>query len=110
MGSAVLCILRTLPAVVALTTIVSSPRCSSAASQSVTIADFGFTPTSISVSVGDGVTWRNSSGEAHTATANAGAFDTGVLNPGASKTVVFGIAGTYDCHCAIHTSRGPDPR
>jgi hypothetical protein len=71
-------------------------------SQTVTIQDFNFSPVGVTVNAGDSVTWRNTGGEGHTATSNNGAFDTGVLNPGASKTVVFGTVGAFDYHCAIH--------
>jgi plastocyanin len=86
---------------------VAWPWVAFAATQTVTIQDFNFSPPSVTVNAGDSVTWRNTGGEGHTATSNTGAFDTGVLNPGASKTIVFGIAGTFDYHCAIHvTMRG----
>lgn len=83
---------------------VALPWTALAASQTVTIQDFSFTPASVTVNMGESVTWRNTGGDPHTATANAGAFDTGVLNPGQSKTIVFGTAGTFDYHCAIHAS------
>jgi plastocyanin len=81
---------------------VALPWVALAASQTVTIQDFNFSPVGVTVNAGDSVTWRNTGGEGHTATSNNGTFDTGVLNPGASKTIVFGTVGTFDYHCSIH--------
>lgn len=83
---------------------VALPWAALAASQTVTIQEFSFAPMSVTVNAGDSVTWRNTGGEGHTATSNNPGFDPGLLNPGASKTIVFGTAGTFDYHCAIHPS------
>src|SRR5581483_7817489 len=47
-----------------------------AAGARVTIADFSFTPSTITVHVGGTVEWVNSAPSAHTATANDGSFNT----------------------------------
>jgi hypothetical protein len=49
------------------------------------------------------VTFRNDDGEAHTFTADSGAFDSGVLSGGQSFTFTFGT-GTFTYHCNIHPS------
>lgn len=72
-----------------------------AADGAVTIAGFAFDPTTITVQVGDSVTWTNQDSTAHTATAN-GAFDTGNIANGASKSITFATAGTFAYHCTIH--------
>jgi len=72
-----------------------------AADGAVTIAGFAFDPTTITVQVGDTVTWTNQDSTAHTATA-AGAFDTGNIANGASKSITFATAGTFAYHCTIH--------
>jgi hypothetical protein len=46
------------------------------------------------------VTWSNEDPTPHTAT--GGAFDTGNLGTGASATVTFDTAGTFDYVCTIH--------
>jgi len=38
-----------------------------------------------------------------TATADGGAFDTGDVDPGASKTTTLSKAGRYAYHCQIHS-------
>jgi LPXTG-motif cell wall-anchored protein len=73
-----------------------------AASSSVTIKDFSFAPSSVTVSVGDTVTWSNSGQTDHTATAGDGSFDTGTLKHGASGSHTFTKAGTFSYICTIH--------
>jgi LPXTG-motif cell wall-anchored protein len=69
---------------------------------SVTISDFKFTPASITIHVGDTVTWTNDGPSAHTATANNGSFNTGVLQKGHSASHTFTTAGTFTYICQIH--------
>ena len=65
-----------------------------AADHAVAISGFSFSPASITVAVGDTVTWTNSDAQAHTATADGGSFDTGTIANGGSGTVtVQGAAG-----------------
>jgi plastocyanin len=68
----------------------------------VTIADFLFSPGTITIHVGDTIVWSNKGPSAHTATANNGSFDTGVLSKGKSASVTFHSPGTFDYHCSIH--------
>ena len=76
-----------------------------AATRSVTIAGFAFDPATRTIAVGDKVTWTNTDGTGHTATANGGAFDTGTIAAsGGSASVTFTTAGTYAYHCKIHPS------
>jgi plastocyanin len=74
-----------------------------AADATIPIADFAYPPTT-EVDVGDSVTWNNTSGVTHTATADGGSFDTGNIADGASATVTFDTAGTFAYHCTIHPS------
>jgi hypothetical protein len=75
-----------------------------AANRNVRIADFAFGRASVTVREGDTVTWSNSDEAPHTATADDGSFDTGVMDPGQSASVTFQNAGTYTYFCAIHPS------
>jgi plastocyanin len=78
-----------------------------AATETVSITDYTFDPATITVHPGDTVTWSNGDSVPHTATAlDAKSFDTGTIDPGASKSVVFSKAGDYQYRCAIH----PDMR
>lgn len=71
---------------------------------SVTIANFAFSPASLTVKVGTKVTWTNNDSTTHTVTADQGAFDAGNLPPGQSFSFTFTKAGTYNYHCSIHPS------
>ncbi|MBV8941858.1 MAG: hypothetical protein JO240_09010, partial [Solirubrobacterales bacterium] len=51
----------------------------------MTIADFSFTPFSITIPVGGTILWTNNGPSDHTATANNGSFNTGVLRKGQSS-------------------------
>ena len=77
-------------------------RVRSAASQTVSIRDFAFAPSSVTVNVGDRVTWRNTGDEPHTATARDGSFDTGNLTSGQSGSATFNRAGTFSYFCKPH--------
>ncbi len=64
-----------------------------------------FSPNPASVKVGQTVSWRNTDGIAHTATADAGGFNTGTIAPGSTTTpVAMSAAGSFSYHCAIHPS------
>ncbi len=69
----------------------------------VTIADFQFTPASLSVPLGTTVTWTNNGPTAHTAT-DQGVFDSGVLQAGQKFSFTFNTAGTFNYICTIHPS------
>jgi plastocyanin len=73
-----------------------------AADAAVSIADFSFSPSTVTVNVGDTVTWTNSDQAPHTATANDGSFNTGSISNGSSDSVTFDTAGTFPYHCTIH--------
>jgi LPXTG-motif cell wall-anchored protein len=78
------------------------PVARAAADGSVTIADFAFAPNSVTVNVGDSVTWANEDDVAHTATADDGSFDTGNIENGQSRSVTFDEAGTFAYFCKPH--------
>jgi plastocyanin len=67
-----------------------------------TISDFKFTPSTVTVTAGESVTWTNSGPAAHSATADDGSFDTGILRKGTSGSHTFTRAGTYTFHCTPH--------
>jgi plastocyanin len=73
-----------------------------AADHAVDIAGFAFSPGTITISVGDSVTWSNADAQSHTATADDGSFDTGTITSSTPKTVSFATAGTFAYHCKIH--------
>ena len=70
----------------------------------VTIQNFSFSPASMTVKVGDKVTWINQDSEGHSATGDDKSFDTGILSQGQSGSTFFSKAGTYTYHCSVHTN------
>jgi plastocyanin len=72
-----------------------------AADADVSMIDLDFEPQTVTIEVGDSVTWTNDGDLPHTATA-AGDFDTGLLNPGESDTVTFDEAGSFAYICTVH--------
>lgn len=75
-----------------------------AADATVTIADFKFQPATVTIKVGDSVTWTNDQADvSHTVTAKTGAtFDSGKLATGDTYTETFDKAGTISYFCEIH--------
>jgi len=66
------------------------------------MGDFFFSPASVTIAVGDTISWHNSGQAPHTATADDGSFDTGTVNAGGSASHTFNSAGTFSYICTIH--------
>ena len=73
-----------------------------AATKGVNIVNFAYAPNPVTINVGDSVTWTNSDQAAHSAKSTTGAFDTGTLTTGQTKTLQFNAAGTFAYICGIH--------
>lgn len=73
-----------------------------AADHAVSISGFSYSPGTVTVAVGDTVTWTNSDAQAHTATADDNSWETGTIANNNSATVTFAAAGTFAYHCTIH--------
>ena len=61
-----------------------------------------YQPGELAVLAGQTVTWRNSGLGPHTVTADAGQFDSGTLQTGASFSYTFSTPGVYAYSCTIH--------
>jgi plastocyanin len=72
------------------------------AAQAIDAGDYYFAPASISISVGETVTWTSSGGEGHTVTASDNSWGTDDLEPGDSFSHTFTSAETYSYACTIH--------
>jgi plastocyanin len=89
----------------------TSPSCSN---DCVTIQDFSFSPSTMTIKVGTRITWTNAGPSAHTATSDSGVWDSGTLGApaggggygsgmaGGSYQFTFNTPGTYNYHCKIH--------
>ena len=71
---------------------------------SVSAVDFKFVPKTVTISVGETVTWSNNGQSPHTVTGSG--FNSGNLNPGQSYSHTFGAPGTYAYHCQYHVQQG----
>jgi plastocyanin len=91
-------------ALTVMVVIVPSATAKGTTTTQVSIQDFFFSPANVSVPAGTTVTWVNEGNVPHTVTSDDGQFDSGVLMPGDSYTVMFKGQGTITYHCAIHPS------
>lgn len=69
---------------------------------SSTISNFSFQPKTITIKVGDTVTWKNNDSAAHTVTADNGSFDSGSIGRGGTYSRTFTQTGTYPYYCSLH--------
>jgi plastocyanin len=70
----------------------------------VSINNFAFAPTTLTVPVGSKVTWTNHDEEPHTVAASDGSFHSPGLGTNATYSYTFPTAGSYDYICSIHPS------
>lgn len=76
---------------------------SSTKTNRVKITDFKYKPPAVEVKVGSRLTFVNEDSAAHTGTSKTpGAFDSGSIRRGESKSVVLKEAGKFDYYCAFH--------
>src|SRR5688500_11725524 len=71
------------------------------ATHAIEIGDGFFSPASLTVTIGDTVTWTNVDDSPHTVTAS-GAFDSGNLNGGQTFSHTFDETGTFTYVCVYH--------
>jgi len=68
---------------------------------SVEIKNFAFDPETVTIKLGQTVTWTNQDSAAHTVVGDGG-IDSGDLSKGKSYSKTFDTEGTFDYHCSIH--------
>ena len=98
----VVAVTTSIVAVAALVVVMARP--SAAEKKDATIQSYAFTPASMTVHVGDTVTWTNNDTAPHTITSSSGPakMDSPTLNKGDTYSYTFTVAGTYQYFCAIH--------
>ena len=72
------------------------------ATANVKMAGFAFDPVTLTVNVGDTVTWTNSDTQPHNATADDGSFKTVDITQGQSTSITATVPGTHTYICTIH--------
>lgn len=78
----------------------AAPRLVAKGAGSVSMIDFAFSPATVTIGVGETVTWTNGGQEDHTATGSG--FATGTVSPGGSASHTFTSAGTFAYVCDFH--------
>lgn len=68
----------------------------------VVIRRFAFNPSEVRVRAGERVTWINCDEDAHTSTADEGAWSSPTLAPGTAFTHTFAAPGEFAYHCEPH--------
>ncbi|MEX2447316.1 MAG: cupredoxin family copper-binding protein [Solirubrobacterales bacterium] len=79
-----------------------APSGDAARSEKVEIVEFAYDPDPVRIEEGGKVIWINRDSDPHTATAEDGSFDTGVLEEGKLGSESFKQPGTYAYICSIH--------
>jgi plastocyanin len=82
------------------------------AGQTVNISSYSFSPASLTVGLGDSITFNNTAAIGHTSTSDDGFWDTGTIAGGggggypirASVDVLLSASGMFAYHCALHPS------
>ena len=74
----------------------------SGATASVDISGFAFRPPSVTINVGDTVTWTNHDSAQHSVVFSGGGPQTPVLSNGQSASLTFMSAGQFNYICGIH--------
>jgi amicyanin len=89
---------------VVLSAVFVSPPAAQAASQSVTMMNYAYSPSTLMITVGDTVTWTNHDQAPHDVVTTSApvAIKSPLLNNGQSFTYTFTTAGTYSYYCSVH--------
>lgn len=77
-----------------------------AGSRTITLAAASYSPTLLVVEAGMTIIFDNTSAFPHTATAESGAFDTGMIAAGTSRSITISTPGTYPYYCQFHGAVG----
>jgi plastocyanin len=81
-----------------------TPTLAAPPSPAVSIVNFAFQPSDITVRVGETVRWANEGSSSHTTTSDTGTWSSPALLTGQTFNVTFATPGEYAYHCAIHPS------
>jgi plastocyanin len=74
------------------------------ATANVSVGDFFFNPSSVSIHVGDQVKWTWTGNINHTATSTGGLWNSGLQGKGATFSTTFSSAGSFPYYCIPHPS------
>src|SRR3989344_5701574 len=81
------------------------PITSSPKTYQVSISNFAFSPSTLTIKKGDMITWTNKDSVSHTVTSDSGdELDSNMLSKGKTYSHTFNKAGTFNYHCTPHPS------
>lgn len=94
--------------VVGLLFLLAPARAEAAATQHVAMENYAYSPASLTIQVGDTVTWTNHDQAPHNVVTTSGpaSFESPLLATGESWSFTFTVPGTYSYYCSVH----PDMR
>jgi plastocyanin/uncharacterized membrane protein YozB (DUF420 family) len=72
----------------------------------VNMVDFAYSVETLTIPAGTQVRFVNQGQARHSATADDGSFDTGLLDPGQEMSITFDEIGFFPYYCLLHGSRG----
>jgi plastocyanin len=85
------------------TSVRSTGAAETSSGDSVTIKDFAYSPPALTVAKGTALRFTNQDSTDHTATSTGqGAFDTGTIGHGQTKSVTLETPGTFSYICSFH--------
>lgn len=74
------------------------------ADTAINLVQFAFSPTTVTVPIGEKVTWTNNQdGVTHSVVSDQNVFSSPPLKPGEAFSYTFTSAGTYAYHCGYHS-------
>ena len=68
----------------------------------IDIQNYAFSPSTITINVGDTIVWTNYDAASHTVTSDDGIFNSGSITQGNTWSYTFTNAGTFGYHCSPH--------
>lgn len=74
----------------------------SSSAKTINMKGMKFDPDSITIKVGEKITWNNNDDRDHTVVDSGGAFKSDNIGPGKSFSFTFTKAGTYTYSCTYH--------
>lgn len=77
---------------------------STTGAHTITIQNFAFSQSSITIKKGDSIAWVNNDAAPHTVTGDTGGLSSGTLNTGQTYNHTFDTAGSFAYHCNFHPS------
>ena len=84
------------------TTVIVNPPPTAPTTHYIDIENFAFSPSSITINVGDTIIWTNNDAASHTVTSDDGLFNSGGISQSNTWSYTFNSAGTFGYHCAPH--------